>query len=384
MAAMTEVARLKSEGRDVLALNIGEPDFAPPKEAMDAAVEALRSGRTRYVPTHGIPELREAIRKKLKEENGLDYQDSEICVGTGAKQLIFAAFGATLNAGDEVIIPAPYWVSYPDITKFFEAEPVIVPCDSSQGFKLTADALAACIGPKTRWVVLNSPGNPSGAVYSESELIELGRVLEAHPHVLVLSDEIYEHFTFGGAKFVATASACPALKDRILTLNGVSKAFAMTGLRLGYGAGPQWLISACAKLISQDTSCANSVSQEAAAAALRANPAYLQANRDAYEVRGQMLAEAINAIPGLSCHAPSGAFYLFVSMSELIGKQAPNGDLIDSGTALVRFLISSAGVVALPGEAFGASNYLRLSFAADETTIQRATDKISEALRQLT
>jgi aspartate aminotransferase len=384
MAAMSEVARMKAQGRDVLSLNIGEPDFAPPAAAIEAAVNALRSGKTRYVPTHGLPELREAIAEKFRAENGLDYEIAEICVATGAKQMIFAAMGATLDAGDEVIIPAPYWVSYPEIAKLFGATPVLVECGAADGFKLSPEALGAHIGAKTRWLVLNSPGNPSGAVYSAAELAALGEVLEDFPDVLILSDEIYEHFTFGNAPFTSTAQAYPALKDRTLTLNGVSKAYAMTGLRLGYGAGPRWLIEACAKLITQDTSCANSVSQHAAIAALRDRSDYLQRNRRVYAARGQALAQAMDAIPGLSCQPPEGAFYLFVSVAGIIGKTTPDGTVIDSDAAFVRHLISTVGVVALPGAAFGLSPYIRVSFATEETTLERAANLVNDTVRQLT
>lgn len=384
MASMAEVARLKEAGREVLSLNIGEPDFAPPAAAIEAAIHALRDGDTKYGPAQGLATLRAAIRDKLARDNGLDYRPEDILVASGAKQIIFAAAGATLDPGDEVIVPAPYWVSYPDIVTFFEGKPVLVPCQASAGFKLTPDQLSAHLTARTRWLFLNSPGNPSGAVYSAEELAALGAVLAEHPRVLVMSDEIYEPFTYGAHRFVSTGTACPALVPRLLTVNGFSKGYAMTGLRLGYGAGPRWLIDACTKLITQDTSCANSISQAAALAALSSPPDYLAGHLAEYESRGRRLAQAIDAIPGLSCAPPQGSFYLFPSVAGLLGKTAPDGTVITDDAAFVAYLIRHAGVVTIPGAAFGLSPYIRLSFATETSTLARAAEKIADAVRRLT
>ena len=383
MGAMAEIRRLRASGRQILDMTIGEPDFAPPQPVVEAGVEALRSGRISYVPTNGTAELRSAIIRKFEAENGLVYDDAQITVGAGAKQIIFAALAATLDPEDEVVFAAPYWVSYPDITRVFEGKPIAVTCDAAQKFKLTPTALRDAISDRTRWLILNGPANPSGSVYDRWELAALGSVLEEYPRILVLTDEIYEHFVYGGRQFTSFAAVNPHLHDRVLTVNGVSKAFGLAGLRLGYAGGPQWLIGAITKLISQDTSCANSIVQHAAAAALSGHQDFLQANRERYERRARMLVDGLNRIAGVSCTMPEGAFYVFPSVARLIGKQTPDGGTIKTDADLAKYLVSEAGVATMPGAAFGMSPFLRLSFATSDQTIAEAVAAIASAVAKL-
>ena len=361
---------------------MGEPDFATPPHVVEAAVDALRNGQTRYTSAAGIPALRQAIRDAF-QKGGLSYADGEIAVGTGAKQLIFAAFAATLNAGDEVVVPAPYWVSYPDIVDLFEARSVIVECQAEAGFRLTPAALEASLTDRTRWLVINSPNNPTGVVYSVEELSAFGEVLARFPSCLVMSDEIYQHFVYDDREFTSFAVANPALKDRILTVNGVSKSYAMTGFRLGYAGGPAWLIAAIRNLITQDTSCASSISQHAAVAALSGDQASLLLNRVCYERRRDRLLRALNVIPGVSCLASQGAFYVFASVAGLIGARTPSGETLTTDSDVASYFLRTAQVATIAGPAYGLSAYIRLSFATSDQVIDDASVAMARAVAAL-
>ncbi len=308
------VAARRASGAKIISLSAGEPDFDTPSHIREAAIAAIRAGHTRYTPVAGMRPLREAVATKFRNENGIDatWEDTIVC--SGGKQVIYNALAATLNTGDEVIVPAPYWVSYPEMVQLCGAVPVIVPCDSTSGFKLTPEALHEAIGPKTRWLILNSPSNPTGAVYSRDELAALAEVLLAHPHVLVLSDDIYEHLIFDGVAFHTMAQVEPRLRARTLTMNGVSKAYAMTGWRIGYGTGPRWLIEAMEKLQGQQTSGASSISQHAALAALTGPQDFIQKSRSVFEARRNMMVQMLNDTPGFKCENPGGAFYAFTSV----------------------------------------------------------------------
>lgn len=382
MAAIDEIADLRREGHEILSLTVGEPDFATPLHVIEAAVDALRNGETRYTSTAGIPTLRQAIRDAF-QKGGLSYADGEIAVGAGAKQLIFAAFAATLNAGDEVVVPAPYWVSYPDIVDLFEARPVIVVCPAEDGFRLTRAALEASLTDRTRWLVINSPNNPTGVVYSVEELSAFGEVLARYPRCLVMSDEIYQHFVYDSREFTSFAVANPALKDRILTVNGVSKSYAMTGFRLGYAGGPAWLIAAIRNLVTQDTSCASSISQHAAAAALTGDQSSLLLNRVHYERRRDRLMGALNVIPGVSCLASQGAFYVFASVAGLIGARTPSGETLTTDSDVASYFLRTVQVATIAGPAYGLSPYIRLSFATSDQVIDDACAAMARAVADL-
>jgi aspartate aminotransferase len=382
MAALAKVGKLRNEGHDVISLTVGEPDFRPPSAVVTAMANALRRGETGYKVVN--PPLVDAIRHRFQANNGLTYGQDQIAVGAGVKQVIFAAFCATLNDGDEVVIPAPYWVSYPDIAKLYGGVPVEVACSEKDNFKLTADLLRAHLTPRTKWLVLNSPNNPTGAVYSKEELTELGRVLADYPECLVLSDEIYEHFVFGDVKFTAFAEANPDLFDRTLTANGVSKAYALAGMRLGYAGGPSWLIKIINTVISQDTSCAGSISQEGALAALVGDQSELHNNRAVYQARGERLVRSLNSIPGVTCVEPQGAFYVFPSVAGIIGAKRSDGTVLQNDIDVAAYLVDVAHVATMPGAAYGMSPYLRLSFATSETNLDRACEQIAVAIGALT
>jgi aspartate aminotransferase len=379
MAALSEVARLRAQGREVVSLTIGEPDFATPIHIIDAAIDALRRGETGYRPVNGIPALRKAIRARFSE-SGLLYSDEELAVGAGAKQIIFAAFAATIDDGDEVIVPVPYWVSYPDIGRLFGAKVVFVPCRPEDGFKLTPSALEAALTARTRWFVLNSPNNPTGAVYTPDELAALGRVLEHRSDCLVLSDEIYQHFIYDEGTFMPFAACNPGLSERVLTVNGVSKTYSMTGFRLGYAGGPGWLITGLNTILTQDTTCASSISQLAAVAALTGDQAMLRANRHEYQARRDQLVTRINAIPGMTCARPGGAFYVFASVQGLIGSRTLAGQMLQTDVDVAAYFLKEAGVATIAGSAFGAENYLRLSFASPIETLDRACDAMMKVV----
>lgn len=382
--AMTAKAKeLKAAGRDIIELSAGEPDFDTPDFIKDAATAAMKAGQTRYTAVDGTPELKDAIIAKFKRENGLTYKREEISVGTGGKQVIYNALMASLNPGDEVIIPAPYWVSYPDMVQLAEGTPVIVPCPEDRGFKLQPQDLERAITPKTKWVILNSPSNPTGAAYSEAEMKALTDVFKRHNHVWILSDDIYEHLVYDGFRFVTPVQVEPGLKDRTLTVNGVSKAFAMTGWRIGYAGGPAALIKAMAAIQSQSTSNPSSISQAAAAAALNGDNSYLADWRAAYKNRRDMVVDRLNQTPGLSCATPEGAFYVYPSCAGVLGKETPDGKVIGTDEDFVTYLLESQGVACVHGTAFGLSPYFRISYATSDKALDDACTRIQKACAAL-
>ena len=375
--AMTMRAQqLTAEGRDIITLSAGEPDFDTPQHIRDAAKAALDAGHTRYTAVDGMPALKRAICDKFARENGLDYSPAQISVGTGGKQILYNALMATLNPGDEVIIPAPYWVSYPDMVLLAGGTPVIVPAGMEAGYRITPDELEAAITPRTKWLILNSPSNPSGAGYGADHMRALTDVLMRHPHVWVLADDIYEHLVFDDFRFVTPAQIAPALKDRTLTMNGVSKSYAMTGWRIGYGAGPETLIRAMAKLQSQSTSNPCSISQYAALAALTGPQDYIQTSRAIFQRRRDLVVAALNDCPGLSCPVPQGAFYVYPSIHELIGKTSAGGRVITDDEAFATALLDETGVAVVFGAAFGLSPHFRVSYATSDAVLADACARI--------
>ncbi|MGH8783625.1 MAG: pyridoxal phosphate-dependent aminotransferase [Cupriavidus necator] len=375
---MDRVAAKRASGASVISLSAGEPDFDTPTHVCDAAVEAIRAGHTRYTQVAGMRALREAIAAKFRRENGLDidWQDTIVC--TGGKQVIYNALSATLNAGDEVIVPAPYWVSYPEIVQLSGATPVIVSCGADVGFKLTPAALARAISAKTRWLILNSPSNPTGAVYSREDLAALGEVLLAHPHLLVLSDDIYEHLTFDGERFHTLAAVEPRLAARTLTMNGVSKAYAMTGWRIGFGTGPRWLLEAMEKVQGQQTSGACSISQHAALAALTGPQDFIRESRAVFEGRRDMMVRLLNDTPGLECLVPGGAFYAFASCEGLLGRRTAAGTLLTTDEDVAGALLDEANVAVVHGSAFGLGPYIRIAYALDTESLRQACHAIRQ------
>jgi len=378
--AMTAKARaLKAAGRDVIGLAAGEPDFDTPAHICEAAKAAIDRGDTRYTDVDGTPALKQAIIEKFKRENGLTYTADQITVGTGGKQVLYNALMATLNPGDEVIVPAPYWVSYPDMVNLAEGTPVIVNCGENSGFKLSADALKAAITPKTKWVILNSPSNPTGAGYTREELRALADVLLDNPHVWVMTDDMYEHLAYDEWKFCTIAEVEPKLMDRTLTCNGVSKAYSMTGWRIGYAGGPAPLIKAIAKLQSQSTSNPSSVSQAAAVAALTGDMAFLGERNEIFRQRRDICVKMLNEAKGLTCLKPDGAFYVYPSCAGVIGKKTPDGKVIETDTDFVAYMLESEGVAAVQGTAFGLSPYFRISYATSTDVIEDACRRIQRA-----
>jgi aspartate aminotransferase len=382
-AAQDRANALRREGRDIVNLVIGEPDFDTPAHIRQAACEAIERGETRYTMSAGTPALRAAICDKLRRD-GLSYQLQDVIVTCGAKHAIFNALSATLEPGDEVIVPAPYWVSYPDMALACEGVPVIVEGHEDDGFMVSAEALERAITPRTRWLLLNSPTNPTGAAYGRNRLRVLADVLLRHPHVLLLTDDIYESIRFDDEPPVHILAVEPRLADRTLVVNGVSKTYAMTGWRIGYAAGPRPLIQAMETLQSQSTSNASSVSQAAALAALQGDHSFLEGFVSTYRQRRDRALELINAIPGLQCAAPGGAFYLFVNCRGLIGKRTPEGRVIDSDVAVVLHLLESAGVALIPGSAYGASPYFRMSIATGVGVIEEGCRRIARVVDLLT
>ena len=380
---MDRVAERRAAGKQVISLTAGEPDFDTPVHVREAAVAAIAAGRTRYTQVAGVRELREAVAAKFRRENALDvsWQDTIVC--SGGKQVLFNALAATLNVGDEVIIPAPYWVSYPEMVQLSGATSVIVPCSEAHSFKLTPEALARAITPRTRWLILNSPSNPTGAVYSKAELLALSEVLLAHPHVLVLSDDIYEHLIFDDARFHTIAQVEPRLCERTLTMNGVSKAYAMTGWRIGFGTGPRWLLNAMETLQGQQTSGACSVSQHAALAALTGPQDFVRQSRAAFQSRRDEVVARLNSIPGLRCTTPAGAFYAFVSCEDLIGQTTAAGTLLRSDEDVALALLDEQGVACVHGSAFGLGPYLRLAYALDDASLRQACSSIASFSQSL-
>ncbi len=374
---------LRAEGRDVLVLAAGEPDFDTPVNIRNAAVKAMEEGQTRYVPGKGTPALQKAIIKKFQQDNDIKYSPDEIMVGVGGKHIIYNAMMATLNPNDEVIIPAPFWVSYPDIVMLAEGKPVIVKCDASQDFKITPEQLEKNISENTKWLMLNSPSNPTGAVYSFNELKAISEVLLKHPDVLVMTDDIYEKIIYDDNKFFTIASVEPKIKNRTLTLNGVSKAYCMTGWRLGYCGGPKNIIAGMNKIQSQSTTSTSSISMAASVEALNGNQDFIEKHNIQFKKRRDMVVEKLNKIQGLSCTVPSGAFYIYPSCVGVIGKQTPKGNTINTDEDFMNYLLDSEGVAGVHGEAFGLSPYFRISYATDNKTLIDACERIERACSNL-
>jgi aspartate aminotransferase len=376
IAISTKALNLQAEGKNVIGLAAGEPDFDTPENIKDAAIAAIKKGKTKYTAVDGIPELKKAIVDKFKRENGLDYKTSQVSVGTGGKQVLFNALMATVNPGDEVIVPAPYWVSYPDIVMLAGGVPVIVQGKPDKGFKLQAADLEKAITPKTKWIILNSPSNPSGAAYNAAEMKALTDVLVKHPHVWILTDDMYEHLVYDDFKFVTPAQIEPSLYDRTLTMNGVSKSYCMTGWRIGYGAGPENLIKAMAKLQSQSTSNPSSIAQWAAVEALNGPQGFIAEHNISFKSRRDLVVSMLNQAKGISCATPEGAFYVYPSCAGTIGKTAPSGNVIKSDEDFVSELLASEGVAAVHGAAFGTSPFFRISYATATATLEDACQRI--------
>jgi aspartate aminotransferase len=383
LAMTSRVLDLKRQGIDVIGLGAGEPDFDTPDFVKDAAIEAIRAGKTKYTNVDGTAELKEAIVAKFKRDNNLTYETSQVSVNVGGKHTLFNALVATIDVGDEVVIPAPYWVSYPDIVQFAGGTPVIVKAAADQNYKIRPEQLEAAITPKTRWVILNSPSNPTGAAYTAVELKALGEVIERHPHVWVMADDMYEHIVYDGFQFATLAEVCPSLYERTLTVNGTSKAYAMTGWRIGFAGGPQWLIKAMAKLQSQSTSNPCSIAQAAATAALNGPQDFLVERTAAFQRRRDLVVEGLNAIPGIVCPKPEGAFYVYPDVSGLIGKTTPKGLLIENDEMLVGYLLDEGRVAAVHGGAFGLEPAFRVSYATSDALLTEACNRIAEAAAAL-
>ena len=373
----------RKQGRPMIILGAGEPDFDTPDHIREAAIRAIRAGQTRYTALDGTPELKAAIQTKFRRENDLDFAADEISVGAGAKQVMHNALMATLDAGDEVVLAAPYWTSYADMVLIAGGRPVAVPCSEANGFRLQAQDLEAAITPKTRWLLLNSPSNPSGAAYSAAQLKPLLDVLLRHPQVWLLSDDIYEHLLYDGMAFATGARLEPALRERTLTVNGVSKSYAMTGWRIGYGGGPKALIASMAVVQSQSTSNPCSISQAAAVEALCGPQHIVGQWREAFQRRRDFVVDRLNAIEGIVCRRPEGAFYTFASCAALIGRRTPDGKRIDSDSAFCRYLLDACDVAVVPGSCFGLAPYFRISYAASDAELKEACDRLAQACKAL-
>ncbi|MFO7770764.1 pyridoxal phosphate-dependent aminotransferase [Roseovarius gahaiensis] len=376
IAVTSKAAEMRRAGHDVIGLGAGEPDFDTPDNIKAAGIRAIEEGKTKYTPPDGIPELKEAICAKFKRDNGLDYTPAQVSVGTGGKQILYNALMATLNPGDEVIIPAPYWVSYPDMVLLAGGEPVVVPAGIESGFKLTPEALEAAITPKTRWFIFNSPSNPTGAGYSWDELKALTDVLMRHPHVWVMTDDMYEHLAYDDFEFCTPAQVEPALYDRTLTCNGVSKAYAMTGWRIGYAAGPEVLIGGMRKIQSQSTSNPCTISQWAAIEALSGPQDFITSNNQIFKRRRDLVVGMLNAIDGMECPVPEGAFYVYPSITGLIGKTSAGGAKITNDEAFATALLEETGVAVVFGAAFGLSPAFRVSYATADEALKEACGRI--------
>jgi aspartate aminotransferase len=383
IAVSMKAAELKAAGKDIISLGMGEPDFDTPDHIKQAAITALNKGDTKYTAVDGTAALKKAIIEKFKRENGLEFKASEIIVSTGAKQVIYNALVASLNAGDEVIIPAPYWVSYPDMVLLAGGTPVVVESSAKNNFKILPDDLEKKITPKTKWIILNSPSNPTGACYSEAELKAIAEVLLKHPQVHIMSDDIYEHLIFDGLKFATIAQVEPRLKERSLVINGVSKAYAMTGFRIGYAGGFEKLIKAMSMIQSQSTSSPVSISQAAAVQALNGPQDYVINSKKIFEKRRDMVVKMLNAIDGIDCNIPNGAFYVFPSCKGLLGKKTPAGKLIADDNDFASYLLEEALVAVVPGVAFGAPDFFRISYAASDDFLKNAMQRIATACEKL-
>lgn len=383
LAITAKAAALKAEGKDIISLSAGEPDFDTPETIKQAAIQAMAQGQTKYTAVDGTVPLKKAIQQKLKNDNSLSYDLDQITVSTGGKQVIFNALLATIEEGDEVIIPAPYWVSYPDIVHLCGGESVIIPCTEENGFKLIPEQLDRVITPQTKWLILNSPSNPTGSVYTREELKSLAAVLVKHPHVHILSDDIYEYLIYDHHSFDTLATVAPELVDRILIVNGVSKAYAMTGWRIGYGAGPQKLIKAMTMLQSQSTSNACSIAQAAAVEALTGPQTFLKDWRKSFSTRRDLVVSALNTIPGIQCRSPEGAFYVYANCRGVIEKETPSGTTIKNDNDFALYLLDHMGVAVVHGEAFGLSPYFRISYATSEQNLTEACNRIKKAVEEL-
>ena len=383
IAVAMKAAELKAAGKDIISLGMGEPDFDTPQNIKDAAIKAIQKGDTKYTAVDGTAALKKAIIEKFKRENSIEYKASEIIVSTGAKQVIYNALIASINPDDEVIIPAPYWVSYPDMVLLAGGKPVIVDSSEKNNFKISPTALEEKITPKTKWIILNSPSNPTGACYSQDELRALADVLLRHPQVHIMADDIYEHLIFDDLKFVTIAEIEPQLLPRTLIVNGVSKAYAMTGWRIGYGAGPEKLIKAMSMIQSQSTSSPSSIGQAAAVEALNGTQDYIKPNAKLFQSRRDMVVEMLNKIDGINCNIPNGAFYVFPSCKGLFGKKTPAGKVIENDNDFAGYLLEEALVAVVPGVAFGAPDFFRISYAASEDFLKNSMQRIADACLRL-
>jgi aspartate aminotransferase len=383
LAMSARVIEMKAKGIGVIGLSAGEPDFDTPEFVQDAAIAAIRSGQTRYTYVDGTAALKAAIAAKFKRDNDLDYAANQISVNVGGKHTLFNALVASLDAGDEVIIPAPYWVSYPDIVNFAGGTPVVISAPVSQNYKITPEQLDAAITPKTRWVILNSPSNPTGAAYSGNELKALADVFLRHPHVMIMTDDMYEHVWYADTPFATIVQVCPELYDRTLTVNGCSKAYSMTGWRIGFAGGPAWLIKAMAKLQSQSTSNPCSIAQAAATAALNGDQSFLQARNTAFKSRRDLVVSMLNQASGITCPTPEGAFYVYPDCSGVIGKTTPAGKVIENDADLIDYFLDDAQVAAVHGAAFGLSPGFRISYATSEEILTEACTRIQKACGDL-
>ena len=383
MVITAKATQLKREGKKVIGLSSGEPDFDTPQHVKQAAIDAINSGYTKYTNIEGIPELRQSIVEKFKKDNDLNYDVSNVIVGTGGKQILFNALMSSLNKDDEVIIPAPYWVSYPDMTLLADGKPIFVDCSSETNFKLTGEALDKVITKNSKWLILNSPSNPTGSCYSISELEEIANVVRKHENLYVMTDDIYEYIVYDNFKFYTLAQVAPDLKDRILTVNGVSKSYCMTGWRIGYAAGPSLLIKAMIKIQGQSTSNPSSISQYAALAGISGSKEFLDPCLKAFDERRHFVVDKLNSIKGISCILPEGAFYAYPNVSGLIGKKTQNGKILNNDAEIVEWLLESAEVAAVPGVAFGLEPYFRVSYATSLEVLKEAMNRIEKAVLTL-
>ena len=382
--AVTQKAReLKAAGKDIIGLGAGEPDFDTPENIKKAAIQAINGGDTKYTPVDGTPELKKAIKAKFKRENNLDYELDEISVGTGGKQIIFNAFAVSLNESDEVIIPAPYWVTYPDVVNYFNGTPIFVQCGEESGFKITPQQLENTINQSTKWFILNSPSNPTGSCYTKNELLELANVLKKYPHVNIMTDDLYEHLIYDDNEFHTFASIAPELKERILTLNGVSKAYAMTGWRIGYAGGNASLIKAMGKLQSQSTSNPTSISQAAAVEALNGDNSFIAERAKVFKGRRDFLINEFTSMNGITCRVPEGAFYVFPSCKGVIGKVDESNNKITNDEEFTTSLLEHAGVAVVQGSAFGLEGYFRISYATSDENLKNACVRMRDFLNKL-
>ena len=383
IATNIKAQELKRAGRDIIVLAAGEPDFDTPEHIKLSAIKAIEDGFTKYVPGKGTPDLQLAIQKKFKDDNNLDYDISNITVGVGGKHIIYNAFSATINSGDEVIIPAPYWVSYPDIVILNDGKPITIECGENSGFKLKPEDLEKSITNKTKWLMLNSPSNPTGSMYTKEELIELGDVLKKHKQVYILSDDIYEKIVYDQNVFHTIAEVCPELKERTLTMNGLSKSYCMTGWRVGYAAGPLNVINAMNKVQSQNVSSTASISMAASVEALNGDQSFIQSNNESFLRRRDLVVKNLNETPGLSCRTPEGAFYVFASCKGVLGKTTESGKILNSDGDFMDYLLEEVGVAGVQGSAFGLEGYFRISYATSDAILEDACQRIKNACSKL-